>query len=99
MPRDKARDPIADKLRELRTATGLSLEGIEDKSGGQFKDVVVGSWERGDRQPTIGKLRALLNWYGYDLAVVRKDAPSGEVLAEVTARLTEALEMLAVKPS
>lgn len=50
-----APDPIAVQLRAARQHRGLSLEAFEHKFG--IKAVVVGSWERGDRQPAISRLR------------------------------------------
>ena len=44
------------KLRAIRQQQGLSLHGVEQKSGGRWKAVVVGSYERGDRAVTeIGR--------------------------------------------
>jgi hypothetical protein len=37
------------RLRHIRVQQGLSLQGVEAKSGGRWKAVVVGSYERGDR--------------------------------------------------
>jgi transcriptional regulator with XRE-family HTH domain len=37
------------RLRSIRTQQGLSLQGVEEKSNGRWKAVVVGSYERGDR--------------------------------------------------
>lgn len=51
------------RLRAIRTAQGLSLHGVEEKSRGQWKAVVVGSYERGDRAPTVEKLAQLADFY------------------------------------
>ena len=32
------------KLRAIRQQQGLSLHGVEERSGGRWKAVVVGSW-------------------------------------------------------
>ena len=48
------------KLRGIRQQQGLSLHGVEQKSGGRWKAVVVGSYERGDRAVTVQKLAELL---------------------------------------
>jgi transcriptional regulator with XRE-family HTH domain len=61
-------DPIRLRLRELRNARGLSLTGASARSG--IPAVVIGSYERGDRTPTAGRLQKLLAIYGYALAVV-----------------------------
>ena len=41
------------RLRAIRTQQGLSLHGVEEKSQGRWKAVVVGSYERGDRAVTV----------------------------------------------
>ena len=54
---------LGGKLRAIRQQQGLSLHGVEQKSGGRWKAVVVGSYERGDRAVTVQKLAELL-WLG-----------------------------------
>ena len=46
---------LGSKLRAIRQQQGLSLHGVEQKSGGRWKAVVVGSYERGDRAVTVQK--------------------------------------------
>jgi len=48
MASDYAR-ALGAKLRSIRQQQGLSLHGVEEKSQGKWKAVVVGSYERGDR--------------------------------------------------
>ncbi|MBA3277972.1 MAG: transcriptional regulator, partial [Geodermatophilaceae bacterium] len=48
MSSDYAR-ALGARLRGIRNQQGLSLQGVEDKSDGRWKAVVVGSYERGDR--------------------------------------------------
>src|SRR3954453_20980904 len=52
------------KLRAIRTQQGLSLHGVEEKSQGRWKAVVVGSYERGDRAVTVQRLSELAEVYG-----------------------------------
>src|SRR3954462_5888257 len=52
------------RLRAIRTQQGLSLHGVEEKSRGRWKAVVVGSYERGDRAVTVQKLSELAEFYG-----------------------------------
>lgn len=61
------------QLRELRQATGLSLAQLEARTG--HRAIVVGSWERGDRHPTVEALDELLRVYGRRLAIVPIDEP------------------------
>jgi transcriptional regulator with XRE-family HTH domain len=60
--------PVTAQLRDLRDATGLSLVALERKHG--IPAIVLGSWERGDRQPTINKIQQVLDVYGYQLVAV-----------------------------
>ena len=52
------------RLRSIRQQQGLSLQGVEEKSQGRWKAVVVGSYERGDRSVTVAKLSELAGFYG-----------------------------------
>lgn len=61
------------RLRGIRQQQGLSLHGVEQKSIGRWKAVVVGSYERGDRAVTVQKLAELADFYGI---------PVGELLPE-----------------
>jgi transcriptional regulator with XRE-family HTH domain len=61
------------RLRAIRTQQGLSLHGVEEKSEGRWKAVVVGSYERGDRAVTVQRLAELADFYG---------VPVGELLPE-----------------
>ncbi len=56
------------RLREVRTQQGLSLQGVEDKSVGRWKAVVIGSYERGDRAVSVQKLAELASFYGIPIA-------------------------------
>ena len=47
MASDYAR-ALGARLRAIRTQQGLSLHGVEEKSEGRWKAVVVGSYERGE---------------------------------------------------
>jgi len=44
------------RLRDVRQREGLSLQRVEQRSGGRWKAVVVGSYGRGDRAVTVQKL-------------------------------------------
>ncbi|HJY26226.1 MAG TPA: transcriptional regulator [Actinomycetes bacterium] len=61
------------RLRSIRTQQGLSLHGVEQKSKGRWKAVVVGSYERGDRAVTVQKLSELAQFYGVPVAELLPD--------------------------
>src|SRR4051812_24540925 len=52
------------RLRAIRTQQHLSLHGVERKSAGKWKAVVVGSYERGDRAISVQRLAELAEFYG-----------------------------------
>jgi transcriptional regulator with XRE-family HTH domain len=52
------------RLRAIRMQQHLSLHGVERKSGGRWKAVVVGSYERGDRAVSVQRLAELADFYG-----------------------------------
>jgi hypothetical protein len=56
--------PIGEDLRAIRNGIGWSLGQVDSKSHGLWNTQLVGSWERGHRHPTVGKVRELLDFYG-----------------------------------
>ncbi|CAN5202798.1 helix-turn-helix domain-containing protein [soil metagenome] len=62
------------RLRAIRNQQGLSLQGVEEKSGGRWKAVVIGSYERGDRAVTVQKLAELATFYSIPIAELLPDA-------------------------
>jgi len=65
---------LGTRLRAIRNQQGLSLQGVEEKSGGRWKAVVIGSYERGDRAVTVQKLAELANFYSIPIAELLPDA-------------------------
>lgn len=61
------------RLRAIRAQQHLSLHGVERKSDGRWKAVVVGSYERGDRAVSVQRLAELAEFYG---------VPVGELLPQ-----------------
>ena len=97
MPTDYAR-ALGSRLRAIRTQQGLSLHGVEEKSRGRWKAVVVGSYERGDRAVTVQRLAELSDFYGVPVSELLPDsAPSGA--AEPPPRLIIDLGKLQVVPA
>ena len=85
------------RLRTIRQQQGLSLHGVELKSQGRWKAVVVGSYERGDRAVTVQRMAELAAFYG---------VPVTELIPEAEPRLGQSaptrvvldLERLAALP-
>lgn len=58
---------IGARLRRIRNQQQLSLADVQHRSGGVWKAVVVGAYERGDRAVTVTRLAELANFYGVPL--------------------------------
>jgi transcriptional regulator with XRE-family HTH domain len=86
------------RLRAIRTQQGLSLHGVEEKSKGRWKAVVVGSYERGDRAVTVQRLAELAEFYGVPVAEL---LPEGQhsVTLEPAPRIIIDLERLSDVPA
>ncbi|HEY5184029.1 MAG TPA: transcriptional regulator [Actinomycetes bacterium] len=86
------------RLRAIRTQQGLSLHGVEEKSQGRWKAVVVGSYERGDRAVTVQKLAELADFFGVPVSeLLPGSLPTG--VAEAPPRLVLDLERLSAVPA
>lgn len=62
------RDPIRDQMRAARNSLGWSLERAARKTG--ITHVVLGSWERGARNPGLSQLRRWVEAFGRELVVL-----------------------------
>ena len=86
------------RLRAIRTQQGLSLHGVEEKSQGRWKAVVVGSYERGDRAVTVQRLSELSDFYGVPVNELLPEGPTTSV-TEPASRLIIDLEQLSAVPA
>jgi len=86
------------RLRAIRTQQGLSLHGVEEKSQGRWKAVVVGSYERGDRAVTVQRLSELADFYGVPVGELLPEGPAG-ANAEPAPRIIIDLEQLSTVPA
>ncbi len=85
------------RLRAIRTQQQLSLHGVEERSQGRWKAVVVGSYERGDRAVTVQRLAELADFYGVPVSeLLPESGPSAA--AEPPPRLIIDLERLQSVP-
>ena len=77
---------LGSRLRAIRTQQGLSLHGVEEKSGGRWKAVVVGSYERGDRAVTVQRLAELADFYAVPVSELLPEGintPANEPAAKI----------------
>lgn len=61
---------LGERIRDIRHQKQMSLQAVEQKSGGKWKAVVVGSYERGDRAVTVQKLAELADFFEVPLSVL-----------------------------
>lgn len=59
---------VGANLRRVRQDRGWSLADVEQKSGGVHKAVVVGSYERGNRAISAGRLCVIADFYSIPVA-------------------------------
>lgn len=97
MSNDYAR-ALGARLRAVRNQQGLSLQGVEAKSHGFWKAVVVGSYERGDRAVTVQRLADLAAFYGVPVAELLP-GPAPVAMEKLRPRLVIDLERLSQLPS
>lgn len=64
---DASTHAIGERLRRIRQQQGLSLADVQERSGGRWKAVVIGAYERGDRAVGIARLAELARFYGVPL--------------------------------
>ena len=94
MPSEYAKT-LGGKLRAIRQQQGLSLHGVEEKSKGRWKAVVVGSYERGDRAVTVQKLAELADFYGVPIRELLPGSAGAAAASQPPPRLVLDLEALA----
>ena len=90
---------LGQRLRAIRMQQGLSLHGVEEKSEGRWKAVVVGSYERGDRAVTVQRLAELSDFYGVPISELLPDGVPAAAAAEPPPRLVLDLEKLQHVPA
>ena len=64
---------LGENLRKIRQQKGMSLQDVQAASRGRWKAAVIGAYERGDRNVTVGRLHELADFY---------DVPISELLPE-----------------
>lgn len=89
---------LGGRLRAIRQQQAMSLQAVEQRSGGVWKAVVVGSYERGDRAITVSKLIQLADFYGVPVAQLLPDGPIGQPRPIGGARIVVNLEAMAALP-
>jgi transcriptional regulator with XRE-family HTH domain len=90
---------LGQRLRAIRIQQGLSLHGVEVKSGGRWKGVVIGSYERGARAVSVQRLSELAVFYGVPMAELLPEDTGRSATPASTPRLVLDLERLQELPA
>ena len=65
---------LGERLRRIRIQKGMSLQDVQQASKGKWKAAVVGAYERGDRNVTVGRLHELADFYDVPISELLPDA-------------------------
>lgn len=83
---------VGRRLRAIRRQQGLSLDEVEERSGGKWSSSAIGAYERGYRTLTVERLRDLADFYGVPISVLLAPAPKRDGDIEKVVIDLEALE-------
>ncbi|OHV46667.1 DNA-binding protein [Parafrankia soli] len=64
---------LGQRIRAVRTQQGLPLGAVEEKSGGRFNGITVGSYERADRMITVERLSELAEFFGVPVQALTEE--------------------------
>ena len=78
---------LGNRLRRIRQQKGMSLQDVQHDSKGKWKAAVVGAYERGDRNVTVGRLAELAEFYDVPIAEILPEGGLPGVAAEARRRL------------
>ena len=87
---------LGERLRKIRSQKGMSLQDVQQASGGRWKAAVVGAYERGDRNVSVSRLFELAGFYGVPVSEILPDdgTPAAPSRTEARRRLILNLESL-----
>ncbi len=70
---------VGQRLRAIRQAQALSLSDVEEQSGGRWSASAVGAYERGFRNLSLPRLKALADFYRVPVSVLLGETgPAGQ---------------------
>jgi len=73
---------VASSIRKVRKSKGWTLKDVEEASGGKWKAVVIGSYERCDRALSLNKAIGLANFYQVPLDELLGITPPAELKSD-----------------
>lgn len=91
---------LGERLRRIRIQKGMSLQDVQAASEGKWKAAVIGAYERGDRNVTVGKLSELADFYGVPVTEIlpSEDGATAPGAPERGRRVVLNLEELSAVP-
>lgn len=81
MDKDPVNVRVGERLKAVRRKKRLTLEQVQEQSGGQFKASVLGAYERGERTLSVPRLVALMKFYEVPVDQVLPLDDTGRVIA------------------
>ncbi|HEY2813626.1 MAG TPA: transcriptional regulator [Acidimicrobiales bacterium] len=89
---------VGQRLRAVRKAREFSLDDVERKSGGRWSASAIGAYERGFRNLSLPRLRALAQFYDVPMTVLLGEPDEGEQPVLGASKLVVDLEALGRTP-
>ncbi len=89
---DQYQSDLGSRLRAVRRMQDMTLADVEERSHGEWKAVVVGSYERGDRSVTVARLAELAEFYNVPISHLLP--PREEHVREAAGRVAIDLQAL-----
>ena len=91
---------LGERLRRIRIQKGMSLQDVQAASEGKWKAAVIGAYERGDRNVTVGKLSELAGFYDVPVTEIlpSEDGSAATGAPERNRRVVLNLEELSAVP-
>lgn len=93
MSNDDYGKSLGERLRKIRAQKGMSLQDVQQASGGRWKAAVVGAYERGDRNVSVARLFELAGFYGVPVAEILPDDGTPATSSKVEARRRVILDL------
>jgi transcriptional regulator with XRE-family HTH domain len=84
---------LGERLRNIRLQKGMSLQDVQQASGGKWKAAVVGAYERGDRNVTVARLSELADFYGVPVSEILPEEAQGKVISSGNGRRRVVLDL------
>lgn len=84
---------VGARLRAVRRAQGMSLAEVEERSSGKWSSSAIGAYERGFRNLSVPRLRALADFYQVPMGVLLGE-PSAQAATTERGKLVLDLEAL-----